>query len=158
MTVALNAVGATPATQQYVPSVSSSGNGGLLSAAVALSSESAIVASLGGSSGVTVYTPSGLLDSLRQAGTLAEPVSLPLPGSVTGTTAGQLLDQAIVGTLASSSSASGIYDGSGTLQGLPSAEASANWADILKNQPELASTVIAASFNAGLVGTLLAMA
>jgi hypothetical protein len=35
---------------------------------VTLSAQSAVVASLGGSTGATVYTPTGLLSSLQQAG------------------------------------------------------------------------------------------
>ncbi|MQA20735.1 hypothetical protein [Rugamonas rivuli] len=159
MTVALNTVSASPAYQPYVPVVSSATAGALSSAAVSLSAESAVVASLGGSTGAAVYTPSGLLDTLQQAGTVTEPVNVPVEGSNadTSSTAQNALDQGLLASLASAPSASGVYTGSGTVSGL-SAQASSNWADLLKLNPGLAGTVIADSYNAGLVSTLQATA
>lgn len=155
MTVALNTVSASPAYQPYVPVVSSTAAAALSSAAVSLSAASAVVASLGGSTGAAVYTPSGLLDTLRQAGTVAEPVDIPANGSNTDTssTAQNALDQGLLASLAAAPSASGVYTGAGTVSGL-SAQASSNWADLLKLNPGLAGTVIADSYNAGLVSTL----
>ncbi|CAN7283097.1 MULTISPECIES: hypothetical protein [Duganella] len=155
MTVALNSVSASPAYQPYVPTVSGVAAGALSSEAVSLSAQSAVVASLGGSTGASVYTPSGLLDALQQAGQTTEPISVPEQGSNvdTSATAQQALDQGILSSLASSPSASGVYTGAGTVSGL-SAQASANWADLLKANPNLAGTVIADSFNAGLVSSL----
>ncbi|GJJ00306.1 hypothetical protein RugamoR64_08440 [Duganella rhizosphaerae] len=155
MTVALNSVSASPAYQPYVPVVSSTAAGALSSEAVNLSAESAVVASLGGSTGAAVYTPSGLLDSLQQAGTVAESVTVPADGSNvdTSTSAQNAQDQAILSSLASTPSASGVYTGAGTLGGL-SEQASSNWAELLKTNPGLAGTVIADSYNAGLVSTL----
>lgn len=153
MTIALNSVSASPAYQPYVPVVSNTG--ALSSAAVSLSAESAVVASLGGSTGAAVYTPSGLLDALQQAGTATEPVAVPADGSNvdTSATAQQALDQGIVSSLAAAPSASGVYTGAGTVGGL-SAQAASNWADLLKTNPNLAGTVIADSYNAGLVSSL----
>jgi hypothetical protein len=155
MTITLNTVSSSAAYQPYVPNVSATSAGALSSAAVSLSAQSAVVASLGGSTGATVYTPTGLLDTLRQAGTVAEPVSIPEEGSNvdTSATARQALNQGIVSTLATSASGSGVYTGAGTVSGL-SEQASANWAELLKANPNLAGTVIANSFNAGLVGSL----
>lgn len=155
MTVALNSVSASPAYQPYVPVVSSTAAGTLSSAAVSLSAASAVVASLGGSTGAAVYTPSGLLDTLQQAGTVTEPVTIPAEGSNvdTSATAQQAQDQAILSSLASAPSASGVYTGAGTVSGL-SEQASANWAELLKVNPDLAGTVIADSFNSGLVSSL----
>jgi hypothetical protein len=155
MTVTLNTVTSNAAYQPYVPHVSSTSAAALSSAAVSLSAQSAVVASLGGSTGASVYTPSGLLDTLRQAGTLAEPVSIPKDGSNVDTsgTAQQALDQGIVSTLASSASGSGIYTGVGTVSGF-SEQVSSNWAELLKTNPDLAGTVIADSFNSGLVSLL----
>lgn len=153
MTVALNSVTSTPAYTPYV--APASGRVGAFAArAVGLSAEAAVVATLGGATGVTVYTPSGLLDSLRLAGTLAQPASLPEPGSDTSATALQAQNQGILATLTSTPATSGVYTGAGGLDNGLSSLASSNWADILKDHPSLAGTVIAASFNSGLVGSL----
>ena len=155
MTIALNSVASTPTVQPYVPVVSRSSDASLASQATTLSAESAVVASLGGSTGVAVYTPAGLLNSLAQAGTVAEPISVPANGSNVDTsqTAQQALDKGVLSSLASTPAQSGVYTGAGTLQSLPSSTSS-NWADILKAHPSLAGTAIADSFNAGLVGNL----
>lgn len=160
MTVSLNTVTSNAAYQPYVPTVSPASSAAALSSqAVSLSAQSAVVASLGGSTGATVYTPSGLLSTLQQAGAAEEPVSVPAEGSNvdTSTTAQQALNQGIVSTLASSASGSGIYTGAGTVSGL-SEQASANWAELLKSNPNLASTVISSSFNSGLVSSLVVTA
>ncbi len=153
MAIALNSVASTPTAQPYVPVVSRTSDASLAAEAASLSATSAVVASLGGSSGVTVYTPAGLLDSLAQAGSAAEPVTLPEPGSDTSQTAQQGQDQGVLDSLGAAPAESGIYTGAGTLQSLPSSTSS-NWADILKANPSLAGTAIADSFNAGLVGNL----
>lgn len=160
MTVSLNTVTSNAAYQPYVPTVSPASSAAALSSqAVSLSAQSAVVASLGGSTGATVYTPSGLLSTLQQAGAVEEPVSVPEEGSNvdTSTTAQQALNQGIVSTLASSASGSGIYTGAGTVSGL-SEQASANWAELLKSNPNLASTVISSSFDSGLVSSLVVTA
>jgi len=156
MTVALNSLTTTPAVQPYVPTVSGASSAALSSVATGLSAESAVVASLGGSTGVSVYTASGLLNSIQQAGTATEAVSVPADGSNVDTSgsAQQALNQGIVSTLPTSASESGIYTGAGTVQGLPSAQASANWADILKANPSLAGSVIADSYTSGIVSSL----
>jgi hypothetical protein len=154
MTVSLNTVTSNTAFQPYVPTVGrSSAAAALSSQAVSLSSESAVVASLGGSAGATVYSPAGLLNSLEQAGTVEEAVSVPAQGSNvdTSNSAQQALDLGIVSTL--STSGSGIYTNRGSVGGL-SEQASANWAELLKSNPNLASTVISSSFDMGLVSSL----
>ncbi|MBA5688550.1 hypothetical protein [Rugamonas apoptosis] len=160
MTIALNSVTSSPSYQTYVPPVQSNGGAGLADAAVALSAQQAVVASLGGSTGVTVYTPSGLLESLQQAGILAEPVSVPVPGSNTSYLAQQALQLGVIGTLTGSTttSTSGIYNGAGVLADLPSTQASSNWADLLKSNPSLAGTVIQAFVNSSLLSTLFTTA
>jgi len=152
MTVSLNTVNApTPAYQPYVPVVSQTSDPTLTSQATALSAESAVVASLGGSSGVSVYTPSGLLNSIVQAGTVPEPLQVPAQGSNVDTsqTAGLAQDLGVVNTLSSSPELSGIYTGTGGVAALPS-----TWVDVLKNQPDLAGNAISASFNAGIINTI----
>lgn len=162
MTVSLNT--STPATafQPYVPTVgqTSTAAGALSAQAVSLSAQSAVVASLGGSSGATVYSSAGLLNALQQAGTVAEPVSVPTEGSNVDTAgAAQLAqDQGVVATLASSSSGAGVYSGTGTVGGAMSEQASANWAQLLKTNPSLAGTVISNSFTLGIVSSLSATA
>lgn len=156
MTVNLNTVSSNTAFQPYVPTVGQSPGAAeaLSSEAVSLSAQSAVVASLGGSTGATVYSPSGLLNSLQQAGQTEEPVSAPVDGSNTDTsnTAQYAQDQGILSTL--STSGSGIYSGSGTAIDGFSEQASSNWADLLKTNPNLASTVISSSFDQGIVSTL----
>jgi len=152
MAVSLNTVSTpTPAYQPYVPTVSHTSDPVLSSQATTLSAESAVVASLGGSTGVDVYTPTGLLNSLAQAGTVPEPIQVPTEGSNTDTsqTAQQAQDLGVVNTLASTPEQSGIYTGTGGVAALPS-----TWADVLKNQPDLAGTAISASLNAGIINTI----
>lgn len=155
MTIAINSVASTPAVQPYVPVVSRTSDASLAAEAASLSATSAVVASLGGSTGVSVYTPSGLLDSLAQAGSVTENIPTPVAGSNTDTSrlAQQAEDQGVLASLASSPSTSGVYTGTGILQSLPSSTSS-DWADILKANPSLAGTAIADSFNSGLVGNL----
>lgn len=157
MTVTLNTVTSNAAYQPYVPTVAPAPAAAALSSqAVSLSAQSAVVASLGGSTGATVYTPSGLLTALQQAGTVEEPVSVPEEGSNvdTSTTAQQALNLGIVSTLATSPSESGIYNGTGVVTSAWSEQAAANWAELLKTNPNLASTVVASSYDMGLVSSL----
>jgi hypothetical protein len=74
----------------------------------------------------------------------------------TSTTAQQALNQDIVSTLATSASGSGVYRRR-HVSGL-SEQASANWAELLKTNPNLASTVISSSFDSGLVSSLVVTA
>ncbi|MRX09709.1 hypothetical protein GJ697_17880 [Pseudoduganella sp. FT25W] len=159
MTVSLNTVTSNTAFQPYVPTVGQSttaATSALSSQAVSLSAQSAVVALLGGSTGATVYSPSGLMNSLTQAGTVEEPVTTPVEGSHTDTTnAAQLAqDQGIVSTLSSSATGSGVYSGTGSVGGAMSEQAASNWADLLKTNPNLASTVISNSFTMGIVSSL----
>src|SRR5471030_2082622 len=161
-------------TPLVVPNTSA---GALSSIATDLASQSAIVASLGGGAGVSLYTPSGLFNSLQQAGatstaatTAAVGSSTSAAGSATSTTGTpatgdtsdsstataptpqQLADSSIISSIGSSPSTSGIYDGSGALQS--SVDTSSNWSTILKTNPELAGTVISSSFDQGIVASL----
>lgn len=157
MTVSLNTVSSSTAYQPYVPTVGqSTSTAALSSQAVSLSAQSAVVASLGGSTGATVYTPSGLLNTLQQAGVATESSAdsgTTDGGTDTGTTAQQSLDQSLVSSLSGSASSSGVYSGSGTVDSV-TAQASANWAELLKTNPGLASTVISSSYNLGIVSSL----
>lgn len=159
MAISINPVSSGAAyqpSQLVVPTVSAAAAGALSSAAAGLSAESAVVASLGGSSSVSVYTASGLFNTLQQAGTVEEPVSVPVDGSDVDTSgsAQQAQDQGIVSALSSTPSASGVYTGAGAVTGQLSEQAAANWADLLKTNPNLAGAVIADSYNAGLVSSL----
>jgi len=160
MTVTLNTVTSNTAFQPYVPTVgqTSTAAAALSSQAVSLSAQSAVVASLGGSTGATVYSPSGLLSSLQQAGAVEEPVSVPAEGSNvnTSTAAQQALDLGIVSTL--STSGSGVYSGAGTAGNALSEQVSANWAELLKTNPNLAGNVVSSSYDMGIVSTLSVIA
>jgi len=129
--------------------------GNLAATATSLASESALAASLGSSAAATVYTPTGLLSSLQQAGTVGLELTIPATGSQADTAqlASNALDQAVLNELAAPASSSGIYTGSGNLGGM-SEQAAANWANLLKAQPGLAGNAIADSINAGVVATL----
>lgn len=130
---------------------------GTAATAVALSSASAVVSSIGGGSGLGVYTPQGLLNSIQQAGTLQQStIATPTSGSDVTNEAQQSADQAIVGSLPSSPETSGIYTGNGVLQSDSSSATSANWADILKTNPSLAGTVISDSYQQGVIASLTA--
>jgi hypothetical protein len=164
MTIALNSVRAAPAVQPvqpYVPVVSHTADAGVSSVAASLSAESAVVASLGASAGVAVYTPQGLLNSIEQAGKAGAPVAVPPAGSETAALAEgyaqQQLDQGIVGSLSGTPATSGVYTGAGALD-QPSAQASSNWAELLKTHPALAGAAVADSLNAALVGSLITQA
>ena len=134
-------------------SVVQTANAGLAQTAVSLSAEGNIVATLGGgSSSSLTYDAAGLLNSLAQAGTATSSVQT-AGNSSNPATAQNSTDQGIVSTLTSSPTTSGVYNSSGTLQGLQS-NTSANWASALKANPSLASAVISDSINQGIVGTL----
>ncbi|MRW93960.1 hypothetical protein GJ699_28620 [Duganella sp. FT80W] len=154
MTTSVTSATSSSTYQAYVPTVGqTTSTAALTSQAVSLSTQSAVVAALGGSSSATVYTPSGLLNTLQQAGVASDTIATPESGSDTSSTAQDTQDQAIVSSLSSSTSSSGIYTGTGTVSGLTE-QASANWADLLKANPSLASTVISSSYNLGLVSSL----
>src|SRR5476651_1918276 len=144
-------------TPLVVPNTSA---GALSSIATDLASQSAIVASLGGGAGVSLYTPSGLFNSLQQAGatstaatTAAVGSSTSAAGSATSTT----------GTAASGTSSSAGTPATGDTSDSSTATAptpqqladtSSNWSTILKTNPELAGTVISSSFDQGIVASL----
>ncbi len=154
MTTSVTSATSSSTYQAYVPTVGQTkSTAALTTQAVTLSGQSAVVASLGGSSGATVYTPTGLLSTLQQAGVASDTIASPESGSDTSTTAQDAQDSAIVSGLSSSASSSGIYGSSGTTSSLTE-QSSANWADILKTNPGLASTVVSSSYNLGLVSTL----
>src|SRR5476649_741385 len=67
-------------TPLVVPNTSA---GALSSIATDLASQSAIVASLGGGAGVSLYTPSGLFNSLQQAGATSTAATTAAVGSST---------------------------------------------------------------------------
>lgn len=159
MTLAINS---TAYDTSYLPSAAATRRAedtSLSSDAATLSGESAVVASLGGgSTGTGLYTPTGLLSAIDQAGDPDAVAAVPDVGSATpdqaAASAQQALDQGVVGTLATSASGSGVYGGTGVLQGLPSAQLTANWTDILQSNPSLAGQAVAASYNQGLVSSL----
>ncbi len=141
---------ADPVLQTSIP--------GLAQAAVSLSVQEGIVATLGGNSASPVtYDATGLLNAMIQAGTTNQSTPTASDGTSPQTAAQNQVNQDIVNALPSSSVASGIYNASGIVQG-PSSNTSANWASILQANPNLSSTVIADSVNQGIVGTLSTMA
>src|SRR5471032_1240748 len=87
MTAAITPATSTATGYQPTPLVVPYTSAGALSSlATSLSSQSAIVASLGGGSGVSVYTPSGLYNSLQQAGAESAAASATAGNSSTTTT------------------------------------------------------------------------
>jgi len=145
----------TTTTQSYTPAATQRNAGVLSSQAVDLSGQSAVVATLGGStSGTGVYSAAGLLNSLQQAGVSEETISVPKAGSNADTSqsAQQALDQSILSSFTGSASSSGTYT-VGSSSGL-SDQVSSNWAEILKTNPSYASTVIGSSFTSGILSTL----
>ena len=130
----------------------------LPSIAVSLSAQSSVVASLGGNNSTAqVYTASGLLDSILQAGSLPDPVAVPPLGSPIQGLAQQQQDQLIADSLVASALSSGLYTGSGLLQSAPSI-LSSYWGDILKTRPNLASVAVSASFDGAVLGAFEAYA
>lgn len=145
---------AVPSTGTAAISVAKTADTGLAQTAVNLSSEANVVATLGGGSPSAVtYDAAGLLNILIQAGAAPSITQGADNSANPQTTARNSTDQSIVNTLSSDSATSGIYSSSGALQGLPS-ETSANWAGVLKTNPDLAPSVISDSLNQGIVGTL----
>ena len=139
------------------PAVARDAAGAVLSSeAVALSAQSAVVATLGANSGsgAAVYSAAGLLGTLEQAGVSQDTIPVPKPGSNTDTaqTAQQALDQGILSAYSAAGSSSGVYTAGGS-NGL-SSQASSNWADILKTDPSYASTVVGSSFDSGIISTI----
>ena len=136
---------------------------GLAQTAADLSSQSGIVATFeAASSSSLTYDATGLLNSLVQAGTLIQPALTPTKGLSPQVTVQASASQGVINsfskelsnTLSSSIPVtSGLYTASGATEGL-SSNVSANWASILKINPNLSSTVISDSFNQGIVGTL----
>jgi hypothetical protein len=123
------------------------------SLAVSLSTNAGVVSSLGGAGSLT-YGATGLFNSLAQAGQLSGAALT--PGANSQTNATQSLNQGILNGLPSTSTSSstqavnsGVYNSAGTVQ-----STSTNWANALKANPSLASTVIADSYNQGIVATL----
>jgi len=149
----------TPAT--VVNPVAQSSQSGLSQTAVKLSSDSSIVATLGGSSSTTpLYNAVGLLNSITQAGSAASTTpastSTTTPSSTQAAQASQ--DSAVLSSISpsssSSSSTSGIYSAAGTLQNASSTNANSNWASLLQSTPTLASTLASDTSNQAIVASL----
>eukprot|EP01041_Mallomonas_annulata_P025863 gene25863-47008_t len=109
----------------------------LPSIAVSLSAQSSVVASLGGNNGtVQIYTASGLLNAILQAGSMPDPVVVPPLGSPVQGLAQQQQNQLIAAGLAASAFNSGLnaslYTGAGLLQNAPSSILTSYWGDVLK--------------------------
>ena len=141
-------IGTVPSTvsRTSIPDVSQT--------AVTLSTQNGIVVTLGGgSTSPLTYDASGLLNTIAQAGALTQPTLTTSQGLSAQYTVQTLFNQGVINTLSSTPATSGIYTASGSVQGLTS-NTSANWAEILKANPNFASTVISDSFNQGIIGTL----
>jgi hypothetical protein len=138
------------------PTVIPTSDSSLSSTAVSLSGDASVVASLGNavSPDLALYDPSGLLNSLSQAGTQT---SAPIPIPPQGTDISSLTQQAsnfdIVSTLGGDPSSTGLYSTSGSATVLPP-DLSVAFAGLLKSDPNLARTVISDSLNQGLVKSI----
>jgi hypothetical protein len=127
--------------------LSSATSADLAQTAVSLASESSVVILLGtGGADSAVYDASGLLDSLKQAGTAS---------GVAGKTqaAPQSLDQGLAGALSATPAATPLYSVAGGLVA-SGPDVTSNFASILKTDSGVAATVIDDSFNQGIVGTI----
>ena len=165
--MSISSIGAVaPISYQYSPTASGSASPvvastdpGLAQEVGALSTTAGVVATLGTSTSSDTYDAAGLYNSIAQAGTSTSTtptVTVPSAGSNVQQAAQQSTDSSIVGSLPSSSAASGFYTGSGVLQSAStnSATYTANWASALKANPNLSHVVAADSFAQGIVGTL----
>lgn len=134
-------------------------NPDLVRVATELSADASAIVTIGGTaSELLTYSATDILNSLASAGTLLEPPATPSPNSNAQSLLQQALNQAIVDAFNPESASTGIYTPSGSLQGLPYSDLSANWATVLQSNPELASTVIANSLAQGITRTLIATA
>lgn len=132
---------------------------GLARVATDLTLDASVVIAFGGSANSALtYNAAGLLNTLTQAGTVAAPAEFPEADTGTESFVQQAMDQAIVGSLSTSPTSTGIYTADGGFQGLASASLSASWATILQSHPELAGTVVASSLAQGITRTLIASA
>jgi hypothetical protein len=124
----------------------------LAKTAVSLASDSSVVALLGANGAASaVYTASGLLDSLAQAGT-SEGVAANSP-----TAPPQSLDQSLVALLSTAPAAASMYTAAGGLVS-STPDMTSNFATILKSRPGVAATFIHDSFDQGVVGTISTLA
>lgn len=170
----------SPSTYQYTPTTATTGttstsspvvasnDPGLAQQVSALSTTAGVVATLGtaSSSDALTYDAAGLYNSIAQAGTSTTAASTTAStgtaasGSDTASTATPSLDSSILSaaypTTSASSVASGFYTGSGVLQSdtTSGSNLTANWANALKENPNLSSNVAADSYAQGIVGTL----
>jgi hypothetical protein len=135
-------------------SVSKTSDARLLQAAVTLAGDASILSTINNRTSGDTYDAAGLLNSMVQAGTSAT-LSSQVNQSGYSLTAQQILNQGIAGSLSSSSSSSGIYNSSGVLQSLAQTNSSANWANVLKTNPGMASVAIADMMNQSLIGSLV---
>lgn len=124
----------------------------LAQTAVELAANASAISSFGNAgSALHVYDAAGILNSIAQAGSTP---STATPTSSSNTDAQtenqQSLAQGVISTPASDPTTSGIYNSSGTTQN----DSSADWATLLKSNPNLSSTVIADSYAQGIIGLL----
>ncbi|HEY8099257.1 MAG TPA: hypothetical protein VIF82_00740 [Burkholderiaceae bacterium] len=150
------ALGYSPSAISNSTPIVKTADPGLVQTAVELAANASAIASLGNSgTALQTYDAAGLLNSIAQAGS-APSTSIPVPSSGTDTqTEGQqLIDQSVVGTLPSDPGTSGIYSSAGTVQNFSGVNNSTDWATVLKSNPNLAGTVIADSYQQGIVGLL----
>ena|GEM_PF-1049874 len=164
--IPVSSTGGTASANSASPVVAG-GDPGLAAQVGALSTDSGVIATLGGSTGSQVYDAAGLYNSIAQAGTST---GTGTSGSTTGSTttgnttsasaaaaaAAQSLNSSILSSLPGGSY-SGFYDGTGVVQSTSSASGTnltSNWASALKSNPTLSHTVAADSFAQGIIGTI----
>lgn len=167
--IPVSSTGGTASANSASPVVAG-GDPGLAAQVGALSTDSGVIATLGGSTGSQVYDAAGLYNSIAQAGTsTGTGTSGSTTGSTGSTTAGnttsasaaaaaaaQSLNSSILSSLPGGSY-SGFYDGTGVVQSTSSASGTnltSNWASALKSNPTLSHTVAADSFAQGIIGTI----
>lgn len=141
-----------------LPSVAPSADPGLPAAAVNLSNEASVIATLGsvGSTDLPLYDATGLLNSLSQAGVqTGSSLTIPPPGTDVPNLTQQIQNQAISSILAAATAQSvpDLYAADGSATGL-APNLTTVYAGLLKSDPNLASTVISDAFNQGIVGSL----
>lgn len=129
------------------PAVATSGGGAFVQDAVALAADSAVVSILGGGVGAaTTYNASGLFDTIMQAGTP--------DAALTPAVAPNSVDQDIVDSLTQPSSAIASLDALAATVPTGSIDQTASYAAILKATPSAAATVVADSYQLGIVSSI----
>ncbi|MFJ3059120.1 hypothetical protein [Herbaspirillum sp. NPDC087042] len=131
--------------------VSATNNPAALQQALELASEASVIVTLGGSSSSSdslTYNAAGLYNSFVNAGSSAN-----VTPDTTQNQATQSLQQGELDSIASTSSTSGVYNGSGVFTGQDGLTAQES--ALLQTNPDLASTFVSDAATQGIVGSLI---